>query len=352
MTVERGSVPLVVRAEGTVRARSESELVPEVSGRVSSVSDSLRPGGFFERGDVLLTIDSSDYDIELRRARANHERTQGELELAEQNLARQEGLISRDASSQALLDDTRARVRITRAGVESTRAALERAARDLERTELRAPFAGRVLEEHVDVGQFIARGSSVATLYAIDVAEIRLPIPDDELAHLGLPLDYRGSAQGEAANAEAGPEVQIHARFAGRDHTWAGRVVRTEGQIDPTTRMVHVVVEVRDPYARGTDAERPPLAVGLFVEAEIRGRIANEVAVLPRRVLRGSTRVWVIDAEDRLRARTVEVLRAERERVIVSAGLEAGERVLVSALDTPVDGMLVEVFEPEAREAP
>ena len=340
---ELSSESLVVRADGTVRARSESDLVPEVSGRVFWVSPSLRPGGFFEPGEVLLRIEAADYDIGRRQMRAGLERARGELELAELNLARQQGLRSRDASSLAKLDDARARARVARAAVLDADATLERAERDFERTELRAPFAGRVLEEHVDLGQFVSRGTPVATLYAIDVAEIRLPIPDEELAFLDLPLGYHGEAP-----SATGPDVRVHARFAGREHTWLGHVVRTEGQIDRGTRMVHVVVEVADPYGRGTQADRPPLAVGLFVEAEILGLVAEGVVALPRRVLRtdvsGAARVWLVDAEGRLRSRKIEVLRLERERVLVSAGLQTGERVLLSPLATPVEGMQVEIY--------
>jgi len=345
VTAEVSSELLVVHADGTVRARSESDLVPEVSGRVFWVSPSLRPGGFFEPDEVLLRIDAGDYDVGRRRMRAGLERARGELELAELNLTRQEGLRSHEASSLAQLDDARARARVARATVLDADAALERAKRDFARTELRAPFAGRVLEEHVDLGQFVSRGAPVASLYAIDVAEIRLPIPDEELAFLDLPLDYRGEAP-----TETGPEVRVHTRFAGREHTWLGHVVRTEGQIDRGTRMVHVVVEVADPYGRGTQADRPPLAVGLFVEAEILGRVAEGVVALPRRALRtdvsGAARVWVVDDEERLRSREIEVLRLEHERVLVAAGLLEGERVLLSPLSTPVEGMQVEIFRP------
>jgi multidrug efflux pump subunit AcrA (membrane-fusion protein) len=115
--------------------------------------------------------------------------------------------------------------------------------------------------------------------------------------------------------------------------------------------MVHVVVEVPDPYGRGEDADRPPLAVGLFVEADIRGRVADNVVVLPRRALRGEDRVWLVDADDRLRSCEIDVLRTERERVLVAGGLEVGMQVVVSPLSTPVEGMRVQVFRPAHESA-
>jgi multidrug efflux pump subunit AcrA (membrane-fusion protein) len=204
----------------------------------------------------------------------------------------------------------------------------------VERCEIRAPFTGRVREERVDVGQFVSRGERIARLYAIDVAEVRLPISDDELAFVDLPLLYRGDEE-----ARPGPEVELSARFAGERHVWRARVVRTEGEIDPRTRMVNVVARVEDPYERSNG--RPPLAVGLFVDAEILGRTVEDVVVLPRAALREGDVVHVVDAEDRLRLRPVSVLRRHRDEVVLASGLAPGERVSVTPLAAPVDGMLL-----------
>ncbi|MFQ5416635.1 MAG: efflux RND transporter periplasmic adaptor subunit [Myxococcota bacterium] len=341
-----GDERLVVRAAGSVTARTESDLVPEVSGRVSWISPNLRPGGFFEADDVLLRLERGDYETALKRAQATLERARGELDLARQTLERQRSLKGRGAAAQAELDNASARQRVTRGAALEAEAAVEQAERDLERSELRARFAGRVLEKRIDLGQFVTRGTSVARVYAIDTAEIRLPIPDRELAFLDLPLDYRGEA-----GPGRQPRVVLRAIFAGREYRWEGRVVRTEGQIDPRTRMIHVVVEVDDPYGRGEAGDRPPLAVGLFVEAEIEGRLARDVFVLPREALRGNRSVLVVDAEERLRFREVDVLRAEGLRVIVRAGLSPGERVCVSPLETPVDGMRVRIAEEPLSDA-
>jgi len=136
-----------------------------------------------------------------------------------------------------------------------------------------------------------------------------------------------------------GPEVELSARFAGERHTWQARVVRTEGEIDPRTRMVNVVARVENPYQRSDG--RPPLAVGLFVDAEILGRTVEDVMVLPRAALHEGDVVHVVDAEDRLRLREVKVLRRHREQVVIAAGLAPGERVSLTPLSAPVDGMLV-----------
>lgn len=335
-----------VVTHGTVQPRTESEIVPEVSGRVEWMSPSFVSGGFFDAEESLLRIDPADYQVALRRAKARLARAESELVRARREAQRQRDLEQRDVASAARLDEAINAENAAAATLEEARAAIEQAQRDLSRTQIRAPFRGRVREESVDVGQFVGRGQRVATVYAVDFAEIRLPIPDAQLAFLDLPQLY------EASDPQLpGAEVVLHADFAGSRHRWRGRIVRSEGEIDAKTRMVHVVARVERPYARREDG-RPPLAAGLFVEAEIRGREEPEVFVLPRAALRKTGRVLVVDAERRLRWREVEVLRVDRERVVIGAGLEAGEHVCVSSLEAAVEGTQVRLeADRESRDA-
>lgn len=333
---------LVVRSQGTVEPRTESALVSEVSGRVTWVSPALASGGFFEAEEPLLRIDPGDYEMARARARASLARAQGEWEHARENLARRENLAERNIASSSQLDDARRTSRVAEASLEEARVALRQADRDLARTEIRAPYAGRVREKNVDVGQFIARGSPAATLYATDYVEVRLPVPDSELAFLDLPL-FGGQA------LEGGPPVSLSARFAGREHTWQGRIVRTEGEIDPKSRMVRVVARVEDPYV--VSEQRAPLAVGLFVQAEITGPVANDVLVVPRSALREDSRLLLVDAENRIQLRETEVLRMDYEQAVVRAELKPGERVCVSPLQAAVAGMLVRPVEVPAGDA-
>ncbi len=329
------TVQLRVLSQGTVAPRTESALIPEVSGPVIWVSPELVSGGYFEADQVLLRIDPTDHEAALERARANVARAEGEYEHAGQVLERQRGLASRNVVSAAALDDATRTGRVTEAALREARVALGQAERDLARTEIRAPFTGRVRDERVDVGQFLSRGTSFAMIYATDYVEVRLPIPDHQLAYLDVPLWNRGNLQGEL------PGVTLSARFAGAEHVWQGHIVRTEGEIDAKSRMVHVVARVEDPYAASADGSRPPLAVGLFVSAEISGHSAEQVTLVPRSAMRDGSRLLVVDEENRLRYRDVEVLRIDRDDVLIRAGLAAGERVCISQLQTVVEGMEV-----------
>jgi RND family efflux transporter MFP subunit len=307
------------------------------------VSDTFADGGFFEAGETLLELDPRDYELAVTRAQASLAQAEVHLqrEEAEAEVARQEWATLGEGEASALLlrEPQLAEARVV---VKSARAILEAARLDLERCRIQAPFAGRVRTKRVDVGQFVARGEVVARVYAVDYVEVRLPLPLEDLGYLELPVQYRGETAGRE-----GPRVRLRASVGGQRHEWEGRIVRTEGEIDPRTRMLTAVARVDDPFARSQDWSRPPLAVGLFVDAEIEGRTAGQVRLAPRAALRLDGRLMVVDRDNRLRFRRVEILRKEGERVVIEDGLEPGDRVCISPLEIAVDGMEVRLAEPE-----
>ncbi len=216
---------LRVSAQGSVAPRTESSLVPEVSGRLEWVSPSLAPGGFFEEGAVLLRIERRDAEVALRQARAARARAQSEVRLAQANLKRSLDLSKQGVVSSAELDNAKNNAQRRRGDADGSRRADRTRHTDLERTEIIAPFAGRVRDKTVDVGQFVNRGTPVATIYAVDFAEVRLPIPDDQLAFVDLPMHYRGendvptAAQGRVARADR----RQRARVGRNDRSHRGR---------------------------------------------------------------------------------------------------------------------------------
>ena len=336
-------VQLSVTSQGTVRPRTESQLVTEIAGRVTWVAPSFAEGGFFELDDVLVKVDPFDYQQAIVSARS--QLAQARLRLAQEEAeaevaAREWEELGRGDPRELTL--RKPQLEEAGASVAGAAANLERAKRDLERAEIAAPYAGRIRQKNVDIGQFVRVGDAVATVYAVDVAEVRLPLPDEQLAYLDLPLSYRGGAD------QPQPRVTLRATFAGEAHEWQGRIVRTESEIDPVSRMVHAVAEVSDPYTPGPNQNRPPLAVGMYVEAEIAGRTARNVAVVARAALRGRDRVLVVDAQDRLSFREIDILRATTDAIYVQRGLAEGELVVVSPLDTPTEGMRVQLADADA----
>ena len=332
LTVQPADFEFEATARGTVMPRSETDLIAEVSGRVVELSQSLVTGGFFQEDDVLLRIDPLDYEIALEQASAQVQRAVSELATARKNYERQRNLSKRQSTSESLEDDARNRLQIAEAAQREAKARLAIAERDLERTVVKAPYDGRVRTEQVDLGQFLNRGSRLAKLYAIDAAEVRLPIKDDELAFLNISL-RDGSAW------QKRPSVLLSAEFAGAVHRWSGEIVRTEGELDPKTRMIQLVASVADPYREG----RTPLPVGLFVDAVITGGVQPNIVKLPRVAMVSPSEVYIVDSSDRLARRTVTVLRSQGDFVYINDGLLAGDRVCLSRLATAMPGIKVRV---------
>ncbi len=340
-TATLDTIQLAVRSQGAVAPRTESALSAQTDGQIVYVSPSFVPGGFFEKDELLVRLDPRDAELAVTRAAADTARfaTALQIEQEEARLAQDEWRqLGSGAPMPLVLREPQ--LAQARANLEASVAALQQAKLNLERTEIRAPYAGRLRKKNVDVGQFLRRGDALATIYAINYAEVRLPIPDEELEFIDIPMQFRGET-----NQAAGPRVVISAEFAGRRHQWNGSVVRMEGEIDPMSRMVYAVARVQNPYGRGTNPDRPPLGIGMFIEAEILGKRYPDIAVLPRTAMHGTNQIAIIDGENRLRFRDVDVLRIESNKVLIQGGIEAGERVCLSALETQLDGMEVRILE-------
>jgi RND family efflux transporter MFP subunit len=248
------------------------------------------------------------------------------------------------------------------ASLAEARAQLAQAQLDLERTVVAAPFDGRVRERIADVGQFVNPGTRLARIYAVDYAEVRLPVATPDLEHIDVPFVSFDDAVAPAAPGDESPPgvpVMLRGHLAGRDVEWPARLVRAEGEIDARTRTLHVVARVDDPYGRRTPVVEgsagPPLPAGLFVEAQIEGRERAGVFALPAMAVRDGDQVYVVaheDGDERLRVRRVEVVRRSRDEVIVGDGLEPGDRVIVSPLRAVSDGMRLRLAGASAANAP
>ncbi len=327
-----------VRTQGTVVPRTESTLTSEVSGRILSISPAFYAGGVFQKGDVLVEIDPSNYESAVAQAEFTLE--QARLRYAQEEArgeqARKEwGSLSKSEPSPLALREPQ--LRAEAANVDWASESLEKAKRDLERTKIRAPYTGMVREKRTDLGQFVGMGSALGTVFAIDVAEVRLPLSLDQLAYLDLAISFKGKV-----DATLVPPVTLTASFAGQDHQWEGTIVRTEGAIDTSTRMIYCVAQVEDPYGVHHEIPGIPLTMGVFVQADIEGRTVEDVVVLPRQALRPNDRVLVVGEDNSLNTREVEVIKADENKVILAAGIEAGELICLTALEFVVEGMVVD----------
>ncbi len=337
--VQPETIHLQVQSQGTVQARTVTTLKSEVSGRIEYVAPQFRPGAFFEEGTVLLKIDPSDYEAALAQQEAN-------LAQAILNLAQEEALAEQAALDWADLGEgtppalavREPQLKQARAAIRSAEAAVAKARRDLERTEVRAPYPGRVLEQHVDRGQSVSGqpGDVLARIYAVDTAEVRLPVSSHDMLLLDLPFLYLGEEE------RPGPAVTLTVSIGGKDYSWQGRIIRSEGTMDDRSRFNFLVAEVPRPFERDpANQDRPPFKPGLFVKAEIEGREIPGVFKIPRTALRENNTVLVVDPDDHLYRRKVNVIQADTTHAIITNGFGPGDTVVTSPLELAVDGMAV-----------
>jgi RND family efflux transporter MFP subunit len=332
------SVDFTVTSQGSVMPRTETTLVAEVAGQIVSVSQNFIAGGFFRKGEILLQIDPSDYETAQLRAEAT-------LAARRAQLADQQA-----RSDQALKDWTnlgrqgepsdlvlrKPQLAEAQAAVQAAEAELKQANRNLERTRIRVPYDGLVRSKSVDVGQYVGPGTPLGVTFAVDRAEIRLPLSGDDLAYLELPSATRLDASHRAS-------VTLTAEGDGVGGRWSAEIVRTEGVVDAASRVIYAVAEVVDPYGVLGISEQAELKMGTFVRAEIRGRRADAVIILPRAVLQPDDTVLIANGDRQLEIREVSVLRAEPRKVYIADGIANGELVITTSLDAPIPGTQVAI---------
>ncbi|MDT8436206.1 MAG: efflux RND transporter periplasmic adaptor subunit [Gemmatimonadota bacterium] len=344
---------LTVRGTGTVRASRRVALAPQVGGRVVWTSPALVSGGRFRAGDALLRIEAADYEnavavaeADVAAARVDVLQWEEERELAREEferLRRREGIAApADSGPGGRLVFREPQLAAARASLRRAEARLADARLALARTRLAAPFDGLVLDETVDIGQFVQAGAAVATIVGTDAVEIVVALTDEEAGLVAGLWDARAGADGAGRPDGTGDRipVRVRATVAGRPWTWEGHVDRVEGALNPETRTVDVVVRVPDPFTPGPDG-RPPLVLGSFAEADIRGAFRERYVALPRPALRDGEAVWVVEDGGVLRIVPATLLQQVEGRVFLEADVAAGAPVIVSGVAAVTDGMAV-----------
>jgi RND family efflux transporter MFP subunit len=335
MVVKSVPWPVSVHATGTVQPRREAKIAPQVSGRVTHLADVLFTGGFFKKGELLFTIEASDYTLLADKSRAS-------LAKAENNLAQVESQarVARMEWDRILLDEKEKpnplvlytpQLKEAKANLISARADLSQRLLDIRRTRVYAPFNCRIREKQIDLGQYVAVGTTSLVVTGTDVAEIVVPVPLGELKWLSVPRN----GNGESASAV------ISIAMGGDDITWQGKVHRSLGEVDPKGRMIRLVVGVEDPYGlSGKDKSASiDLAEGLFVDVTMAGACLERVIPIPADTLREGNTVWVMNANNQLEVRKVSVIRKEREKVLVGSGLAGEERIILTHISGAANGM-------------
>ncbi|MGB2400216.1 MAG: efflux RND transporter periplasmic adaptor subunit [Porticoccaceae bacterium] len=344
--IQKSQVKLKVKSQGTVQPLTRTTLVSEVSGIVMALAPQFEVGGTFAKGDVLIKLDPADYQVAKQRADAQLQSAKSQLlsEQARSSQAKKEWEMTGRPLSEAPVLALRtpflaeAQSRLLQAQAEVKQAELK-----LQRTVIRAPYTGMISATTVDVGQYVTIGTRLGETFAIDFAEIRLPMTDKDLSKLGW---NASSAEQSIFNKN---KVQLKTTVNGENVTWQAILVRSEGTVEQSSRVQYLVAQVADPYNIKGVADRPRLLIGSFVEAMVSGKMIDDVYTLPRHALRSNNRVATVDKDQRLKLLDVDYTYEDQANYYINTGLEGQVEVVTSGMGIMVDGMKLKPFKFEDK---
>jgi RND family efflux transporter MFP subunit len=341
-SVQPAAHQVVVHAMGTVTPARRVTIHPQVQGKVVSISDELTPGTVFAKGKRLLRIEASDYRLAVRQRESELARARAELaqEKGRQAIAAKEyELLGKNvAGGNPALMLRKPQLETAKAAVRAAEAALARARLDLRRTVIRAPFNSVVAERHVNVGSRVTLGTNLVTVVGTDHYWVEVSVPVDELRWIHFPSEP--SSRDESTPPTSSPARVKDVAGWGESGSRMGRVLQLRPALEEQGRMARLLVEVPDPLAlEKRNKGKPKLIVDSYVNVEILGDHLRSAFALDRRLLREEQTVWVLSPAGKLDIRPVEVAFRSQDKVYVTEGLREGDRVVVTDLATPVDGM-------------
>jgi RND family efflux transporter MFP subunit len=388
LVAKKEDIQAVVEETGNVTPKTLLEITAEVSGRIDKVSESLRNGYFVRKGELLIEIDPREYrynvanfkaqiaqlnaelakiDQEKINIRLNLKVEEEKLQLAEAELARKKSLLVSGSLSQSEVDKQdieakqmkasllnqqnalalmKSQKDLTKAKIDATKAQMENAELKLEKTKILAPFDGRVIEESVEIGQYVQTGQKLASIFDIAAMEIVVYVSENKMPKFGTVDKSEMPAFTDVTKVndfirKYGPEATVRFRWADREKSWKGKVTRMEGRIDVATRTLPLVVEIKDPFKDVIPGKSPPLVPGMFVQVALKGMVYKNVVKIPRAALHAGT-VYVV-SDGKLEVRKVKVAGTGRDYVLVSKGLNNGDQVIVSPIPVPIPGSPVRI---------
>jgi len=357
---ETAKAPLVVRTveavhkeqivfstfQGEVRAKTDIELVTQVTGMMS-VSDKFIEGGEFKAGETLLQIDDSDYLVALKSAQASVASAQVDLDIelatAATNAKEWRELQGKPIEEANPLRLNKPQIDRANARLDAAKAELAAANLNYNRTKISAPFDGRIMSKSAELGQFMSRGSSIGRVFATQTMEVRIPMTDVQISELGLTLGYSANEPGNQRLP-----ATVTALFGSEQRLWHGFVRSVDASVDSTTRLLFATVVVDKPFEQQS-GQSVPLVPGLFVDVQLSSPNKLVGLEVPRTALRNGNQVYVYQ-DDKLGVKNVKTVYTSREMVILSedqtSQLALGDRVITSPVPGAYEGMPVKL--PEA----
>ena len=322
-----------IKSTGTTTPITQTVLTSEVGGEVIYRSKKFSEGSSVISGEILAKID--DTDLQLQYKNALLQLASAEVQFAVQQA---EAEIAQEAWDQVgegipqELTTKKPQLKQAKAALEVAKAQVQSAEKKLNKTEITAPYTGRIQNINIDLGSTIIPGQPVGSMYTSNEIEVTLSVKDSDLQFLDIPMD------GRKLNPDQKSIVIIKSLYKGEMQEWAGNLERVDGVIDPMTRMIKLIANFKNNFIEET---KPILPIGLFVEAEINGKQLEDIFMIPNSALTPNDELLFLNQDDALEIRKVSVLTKMKNHILVEEGMKAGERVVVSKLSIATNGMLV-----------
>jgi RND family efflux transporter MFP subunit len=322
-----------IKSTGTTTPITQTILTSEVGGEVIYRSKKFSEGSSIIIGEILAKIDDTDLQLQYKNAllQLASAEVQFAVQQAEAEIAQEAWKQVGEGAAQDLTAK-KPQLKQAKAALEVAKAQVQSAEKKLNKTEITAPYTGRIKDINIDLGSTILPGQPVGSMYTSNEIEVTLSIKDSDLRFLDIPMD------GRKLNPDQKSLVVIKSLYKGEMQEWSGNLERVDGVIDPMTRMIKLIANFKNNFIEDT---KPILPIGLFVEAEVSGKILIDVFMIPNTALTPNDELLVVNQDNTLEIRKVKIITKMKDHIIVKKEMKAGERVVVSKLSIATNGMLV-----------
>lgn len=338
LNIIRQDIDFTVASQGSVSPRTETGIITEVTGMIVKVSDKFNVGGYFKKGELLLEIDDITYQVALLRSQSRLDSAEALLveEKARAKQAEDEWLLTRKPLKDAPILALRLpQLQKAQADLKAAKADLKEAQIKLARTKITAPYDAMIKEKNVDIGQYVSIGTTLGKIFAIDYAEVRLPIKQKDVPFLTLPKIYK--------NENEYSKVELYYSVAGKKNSWVSHITRYEGVVDVTSRVQYVIAQIDDPYNLKAEPNKQEIGIGTFVNASISGKTLQNVIAIPRAAIYGGDTLYLVDSKNKLHIQSIKLLRTDVNTVYTKDNINNNLRLITTRLEIPVEGMSLRI---------
>ncbi len=320
---------ILIKGNGTLEAKDKVNIASQVSGEILKISKKMSDFKRFEKGDTLFVIDPTEYELRIKNAEAIvlQQKMALKMEKINKKIADLEWQAHKKINPKAVCDSMTLRIpqlEIAKANYQSALATLKISELNLQRTIIIAPFAGMLIMKNISTGQIVSPGVTLAQICSINKATLKISVINDELKWIGKKI---------------GQPTQIFGNYYGEEYLWKGKLIGIEPFANQGSRMSNLIIETTNPMGKN---QNPPF--GLFVRAEVEARKIDNITAIPRHLLKNKNEIIVINNEDKIEFKRVNILRFEEDLALIDGGINGKDRLLISTLETATPNTKVRII--------